>query len=197
MRGQSWGQQEIRSSSKPFRRKVLHFNLSTFPFKMALTQKTQHFPFLGGRKDGRRNKKKGVYKGKTSNGIKLRCRVLFPGGFFRQVKLTHIKRNNSERNWMTSWCPSHLQLGQARVMTWLLDYMTGPKRPYLKHTFWSYSSIEDWSPFFITHQTFLICFMHQIEVCLLVIIQNTNRNPLVDQLLAFGVLWESQGLKQG
>lgn len=83
MRDQSWGQQEIRSISKPFRRRVLHFNLSTFPFKMALTQKAQHFIFLEGRKDGRRNKKKGVYKRKTSNGIKLRCGVLFLGGFFR------------------------------------------------------------------------------------------------------------------
>lgn len=96
MRHQSSGQQEIRSISKPFKRRVLHFNLSTFPFKMALTQKDQHFPFLEGSKDGRRNKKKGVSKGKTSNRIKLRCGVLFPGGFVRQVKQTHIKRDRSE-----------------------------------------------------------------------------------------------------
>lgn len=89
---------------------------------------------------------------------------------------------------MTSWCPSHLQLGQAWIMNWLSDCMTGLKTPYLKHTFWSYSSIEDGSPFFITHQTFLLCFMDQVEFCLLVIIQNTNINPLVDQVVAFGVL---------
>lgn len=131
--------------------RVLHFNLSTFSFKMALAQKYQYFTFLEGRKDRRRNKKKGVSKGKTSNGVKLICGVLFPEGFCRQVKQTHIKRDNSERDEMTSWCSSHLQLGQEWVMNWLSDYMTGPKRSYLKHTFWSYSSIKDGSPFFITH----------------------------------------------
>jgi len=65
-------------------------------------------------------------------------------------------------------------------MDWLSVHMPGPKRPYLKHTFWSHSSVEDGSPFFIPHQPILICFMDQVELCPLVVIQNTNINPLVD-----------------
>lgn len=65
-------------------------------------------------------------------------------------------------------------------MDWLSEYMPDPQKPYLKHTFWSFSSIEDGSPFFITHHPIFICLMDQVELCLLIIIQNTNINPLVD-----------------
>lgn len=109
--------------------------------------------------------------------VRLRCGILTPE-FFQDWLNTHVSRAATGRG--IKLCPSHLSQELVWVMDWLSEYMSGPKRLDLKLTFQSYSSIEDGSPFFISHQPILICFMDQVELCLLVIIQNTNINPLID-----------------
>lgn len=56
------------------------------------------------------------------------------------------------------------------------------------HTFSGDASIQDGLPHLISHQAALLCLMHQVQLLLLVIVQDTHTAPFILQLLTFGVL---------